>query len=121
MRDFVSPRLKLCRAKHPLGHKNINDYNSAYVVRPPHDQGKSLFLIVSNGGGWDHVSVSALDSSLCPTWEDMCYVKSLFFSDDELVIQYHPPKLLCVDLCQTCLHLWRPQTISIPMPPIEYV
>ena len=39
---------------------------------------------------WEHVSVSLPDR--CPTWEEMCFIKDLFWNSDECVVQYHPPK-----------------------------
>ena len=67
-----------------------------------------LFVIASDGGGWDHVSVHV--SGRCPTWEEMCVVKELFFKDDEVVMQLHPAKKDYVNCHPFTLHLWRPQT-----------
>lgn len=67
----------------------------------------NLKVIASFGGGWDHVSVSCPDR--CPTWEEMCYVKDLFFDDEECVVQFHPPKSQYVNYHPRTLHLWRPQ------------
>ena len=78
-------------------------------------RGVNLFIIASFGAGWDHVSVSC--DFRCPTWEDMCLVKSIFFRDDETVIQYHPKKSEYVNLHTFCLHLWKPQNSEIPTPP----
>lgn len=71
-------------------------------------QSGSLSVRISNGGGWDHVSVSL--KHRCPTWSEMCFVKSLFFKDYEWVMQLHPPKSENVNYHKFCLHLWRPQT-----------
>jgi len=86
--------------------------NGAFTLRY---KNKSLFVIASDGGEWDHVSVSL--KSRTPTWEEMCYVKDLFFREDEVVIQYHPAKADYVNNCNTCLHMWRPQNEFIPTPP----
>lgn len=69
-----------------------------------------LRVQASDGGGWDHVSVSL--STRTPTWEEMCYIKSLFFTDDEVVMQLHPAKENYVNNHQFCLHLWRPQPVD---------
>lgn len=50
----------------------------------------AVAIIASWGGGWEHVSVSL--SNRCPTWEEMCMVKDIFWGEDECVIQFHPPK-----------------------------
>jgi len=59
----------------------------------------------SDGAGWEHVSVSLLDR--CPSWEEMCKIKALFWSDEDLVVQFHPPKSDYVNNHPHCLHLWR--------------
>lgn len=90
--------------------------------------GVSLMCIVSPADpddsstealAWDHVSVST--RGRCPTWEEMCWVKSLFWGDDEVVIQYHPAKSDYVNFHPYCLHLWRPAGTELPKPPAEAV
>lgn len=48
----------------------------------------TLQVIISNEMGWDHVSVSL--PNRCPNWEEMCFIKNLFWGKDETVIQYLP-------------------------------
>ena len=67
-----------------------------------------LYIVASDGAGWDHVSVHV--DGRCPTWEEMCEVKELFFKDDEVVMQLHPAKSDYINCHQHTLHLWRPQT-----------
>ena len=64
-----------------------------------------LLVIASDGLGWEHVSVSM--ENRCPTWEEMCKVKALFWDADDLVVQLHPPKGDYVNQHPFCLHLWR--------------
>src|SRR5215831_17435432 len=66
-----------------------------------------LRVIASDGEGWDHVSVSLADR--CPTWEEMCHVKELFFKTSEIAYQLHVPPDVYVNNHKFCLHLWRPQ------------
>lgn len=75
--------------------------------------------MVSNGGGWDHVSVSVEDNrtTRIPTWDELCWIKDLFWEDEEEVIQYHPKKSEYVNNHPNVLHLWRPQKERIPTPP----
>lgn len=77
--------------------------------------GKVLSVIASDGLDWDHVSVSMPDR--CPSWEQMCFIKDLFFDPEEAVMQLHPPKSDHVNHHKFCLHLWRPQVKRIPLPP----
>ena len=80
-----------------------------------------LFVIASDGMGWEHVSVSLRDR--CPTWEEMCRVKNLFWSDPEdWAVQYHPPAAAYVNNHRFCLHLWRPVDHGkIAFPPVFMV
>lgn len=68
---------------------------------------------------WEHVSVSL--PNRCPTWEEMAYVKSLFWDDTDCVIQYHPPRCEYVNNHPFCLHLWRPVGVEVPLPPSIFV
>lgn len=53
----------------------------------------------------------------CPTWEEMCYVKDVFWRPDEMVLQYHPPIQNYVNQNNYVLHLWKPIGVEIPLPP----
>jgi hypothetical protein len=87
--------------------------------------GAYLRVIVSDGSDWqeaglpgpafEHVSVSLPDR--CPTWEEMCWVKGLFWGPEELVVQYHPPESEYVNNVRFCLHLWKPVGVDVPSPP----
>lgn len=77
--------------------------------------GINLRVIASDGGGWDHVSVSLPDR--CPTWAEMCRIKGLFWDEEDTVMQLHPPKSEWVNNHPYCLHLWRAQDQEIPRPP----
>ncbi len=75
----------------------------------------NLMVISSDGFGWDHVRARAKDR--CPTWEEMAHIKSLFWDDEELVVQFHPPKSAYVNADPYTLHLWRQQNGRIELPP----
>ncbi len=77
----------------------------------------NLNIIASWGGGWDHVSVSLASSRSCPYWEEMKFVKDLFWGPDEVVMQLHPKEADYVNNHPGCLHLWRPFGQEIPTPP----
>lgn len=72
-------------------------------------------VVFSNGGGWDHVSVSF--SNRTPTWDEMCEIKRMFFRPDEICVEYHPADSEYVNNMPYCLHIWRPQQEPIPTPP----
>lgn len=67
------------------------------------------------GPAWEHVSVSL--QARCPTWREMCFVKNIFWRDDETVIQLHVPKSDHVNYHEFCLHLWKPIGIELIRPP----
>src|SRR5690348_8904636 len=57
------------------------------------------YKIISSGDNnphseWEHVSVSKTRGKnwYLPTWEDMCFVKQLFWDEEETVLQFHPKK-----------------------------
>lgn len=84
-------------------------------------RGAALRIIASDdqGEGWEHVSVSLADR--CPTWDEMCFVKDLFWLPDEAVMQLHPPESEYVNNHKFCLHLWKPTQAALPLPPSIYV
>ena len=74
-----------------------------------------LFAIASDQAGWEHVSVSRKDR--CPTWDEMCAVKDLFWTEEDAVVQFHPPRSDYVNNHPFCLHLWKPAGGSLLLPP----
>ncbi len=51
----------------------------------------------------------------------MAWVKSLFWKDDECVIQFHVPTQDHINYHPNVLHMWRPIGIVLPMPPSDAV
>lgn len=106
---------------HPiLGNNASYGCNGFFVIPHYKISGYTINCQVSDGLKWQHVSVtiSSKDRKVerCPTWEEMCFVKSQFWNDDETVIQLHPPKSEYVNNHPYCLHLWKPDSIEIPLP-----
>lgn len=87
--------------------------NGAFELMLRHKQ--RLFAIASDKFGWEHVSVSRYDR--CPTWDEMCQVKAIFWDEEDCVIQYHPPSSEYVNNHPNCLHLWRKVDEVFAMPP----
>ena len=115
--------------KHPvLGTDRTYGRNGAFVLESP-EPGWQLFAIASDGDdpfvpeakGWEHVSVHCVrgDRQRTPTWKEMCFVKDLFWDEDDVVMQLHPRRSQYVNLHQHTLHLWR--TAAIPEPPAMLV
>lgn len=82
-------------------------------------RGAVLLVIASGEGGWDHVSVSC--AKRCPEWDEMEFIKRLFFREDECAMQLHPPLSQYVNVHPHVLHLWRPHAQPIPQPPMAFV
>jgi len=92
--------------------------NGAFFI--PSKNRKCIFkVIASDGRGWEHVSVSL--PNRCPTWNEMCYIKDIFWEDDKTIIQYHPAKSEYINNHPFVLHLWRPVNQKIPKPDLILV
>ena len=79
---------------------------------------KGMTVIWSYGGGWEHVSIDG--KKRMPTWDEMCQLKDMFFTEDECCVQYHPPKSDYVNNIPYCLHIWKPiaqYSGVLPVPP----
>ena len=106
---------------HPkLGSDDRHGNNGFFII--PHYRifNYEIRIQASDGMGWEHVSVSVADkrkdAKRCPTWEEMCWVKDLFWSEQDVVIQYHPAKSEYVSQHPFVLHLWRPVGVTLPTP-----
>lgn len=102
-------------------NRKIDGNNGAFSI--PHPDNKtgnhSCFnIIASDGMGWEHVSVSRIKNKvlITPTWYDMCFVKNMFWEDEDTVIQFHPMKSQYVNKMEV-LHLWRPIGTEVQLPP----
>lgn len=93
--------------------------NGAFSIPSPLGRGRELFVIASDGAGWEHVSCDARmgNKQMTPLWDEMCYLKDVFWDGEDTVIQYHPPKSEYVNMQPNTLHLWRPTRMIIPTPP----
>lgn len=92
-----------------------DDKNGAFLVRFDPDQ---LAVIASASHGWDHVSVSIhMEPTRTPSWEAMDFIKRLFFYDSEVVVQFHVPRAMHVNVHPGCLHLWRSHRQEYVLPP----
>lgn len=81
-------------------------------------------------GGFEHVSVHVKNVrrkggrktvvKRFPTWEEMCFVKDLFWDKDEAVAQFHWPEGDADGEPSHTLHLWKHWT-GFALPPKEYL
>lgn len=103
------------RRQDPFTGQDMGDRSNGYLII----KARQMAIIFSNGGGWEHVSVSHPDRT--PTWDEMDEVKRRFWSDEDTVMQLHVPVREHISCHNHCLHLWRPTVESIPRPPDIFV
>ncbi len=134
MRNAPNMRVEKFRVREgDYGSDSIHLNNGAFILTmrnvkisgvylPDNMRAVKLFVVISDQEGWDHCSVSVdVNPPRCPTWEEMCYVKTLFFKDEETVVQFHPKKSEYVNCHKYVLHLWRKQDKEYELPPSEFV
>lgn len=115
---------EIYRVKHGIMASDESyECNGVFIIPVDYDEPgiKYYQVIVSDGLGWRHVSCVMLNdgkepAEVMPTWEDMCYLKDLFWDATACVVQYHPPYSEYVNNHQYCLHLWEPTNQQLPMP-----
>jgi hypothetical protein len=97
--------------------------NGAFTVPNGHPYSNVVLrIIASDGGGWDHVSVST--KSRCPTWQEMNYVLELFFEPHEIAVQFGLSRdgpVPYINDHPFCLHWWRAHDVAYPLPPVIFV
>lgn len=111
--------MKSINSNKHLSVKETNIDGGFGIIKLPRNNRKGYkkaTIIWSWGMDWEHVSVSPIDGSM-PTWDDMCFIKDMFWEAEDCVVQYHPPKSQYVNNMPNCLHLWKPADAEIPMPP----
>ena len=117
MRNLVPDKLEAGRV-HEGRYGSDASYGMAGAFFVTGPNGMSLKIMssgVDNEFGWEHVSVSC--EHRAPNWPEMCFIKSLFWDDEECVVQFHPPRSDYVNHHPHCLHLWRPINATLPRPP----
>jgi hypothetical protein len=121
MKNTIPEKLEAARVLHgPYASDPSYGMTGAFVMQGP--KGYVLHIIssgVDSEFNWEHVSVSV--ERRPPNWAEMCFVKDLFWDDEECVMQLHPPKSDYVNCHPNCLHLWKPVGQDIPRPPSELV
>lgn len=113
------------RKHHPVGGSSVPGSLFGYFrMRIALRTTDRTLEIISSGerhapgglGSWEHVSVSVSRKPQdIPTWLEMCFVKDLFWTPEETVVQFHPAKSDYVNV-YNCLHLWKPP-YEVVLPP----
>lgn len=113
------------KTPHPVPEL-INPESMGYYEIPHYqDQGFCFYVLTVVANGWEQtvvtVRVKASRSTRCPTWEEMCFIKNLFWHPEDCVMQLHPPASDYVNNHPYALHLWKPINQTIPRPPSSMV
>lgn len=108
-----------------LGTEDSAGNNGYFIVQHPKITNQRLLCLASDTGGWEHVSVriqpQGMETFRVPDWQEMCYVKSLFWDEDDCVAQLHVPNLQSVSIMNRyVLHLWRKTDTDYAVPPEIY-
>ena len=106
------------RLKHGPAATTAADGNNGLFRVDKGPSHRALEIIASDGMGWEHVSVKARSGQKVriPDWHEMCYVKNLFWDEEDAVMQLHPRKSQYVNTHPSVLHLWRPIWPYRPIP-----
>ena len=119
MRPTPNSRVEPFRATDPAEWGRYASHagygNNGFFIIPCPGTRTDLQVIASDGAGWEHVSASLKVRT--PTWTEMCFLKDLFWGEEETVLQLHPPRSRYVNNHPYCLHLWKPVGIEIALPP----
>lgn len=120
MRKILLGRLERARIGHgPYASTYKDGGYGLFVLMGP--CAAELTILSSEGDlndiseGWEHVSVST--PRRCPNWQEMCFVKNLFWHEEECVVQFHPPQSEWINNHRFVLHLWKHKTKEFPRPP----
>src|SRR5580658_4748259 len=90
---FTTERAEKFRRPHPVGLSQKEGDDFGWFEIPTTAPGPKIRAQVSPGYmefEFEHVSVSL--AHRCPTWEEMCKIKDLFWDDEDVVVQFHPAK-----------------------------
>lgn len=107
------------RHEHPLGFEHKTGDNFGWFMIPsPIKDNQWIAVQADAQTEWEHISCSLRNRA--PTWDEMCYLKNLFWHENEMCVQYHPAQYDYVNMAKNCLHIWK-FTGEMPKPPTEYV
>jgi hypothetical protein len=119
MRNRPAEFVEKYRKRHPLMGDSHTGSDFGYFEIPYKSFTLRVIACAGIDSGWDHVSVSL--KNRCPNWEEMSFIKDLFWKPSECVVQYHPAENDYVNIHPNCLHMWKPLHEDLPTPPIGFV
>lgn len=115
---------KICRANRwrittgSLRSTAADGWNGHFLVPL---EGELWHVIISDGAGWRHLSVTNAQKKVFPGWNIMRQLKEAFYADDEWAVIFLPAKDACVNDHPLCHHIWSPLNEEFPKPIIALV
>ena len=83
----------------------IPGYIGAYRIQT---KGRAYLVIASIDNGLrEHISISHKNLKIWPTWQELVFIKDIFFKDEEECYQVFPKKSEYVNIRSNCFHIWR--------------
>lgn len=98
--------------------EDMDGWNGAFLTPI---NGEMYHIMISDGMGWRHLSITNAQRREMPSWQTMCRAKELFYGDDAWAVQFHPPKDDNINDHPWCLHLWESLNEPMPHPMIAMV
>jgi hypothetical protein len=119
------------RVKHPT-HTLYSPAGATYgAFAIPHPtKGRYTYEVIAVDAqdemsrGWEHVSVKVADISgetRTPGWDEMEWIKALFWQEDEVTVQFHVNGQEKVNVHPNVLHIWRNAKAPFQLPPQIFV
>jgi hypothetical protein len=99
-----------------IASSDFDGWNGHFMVPL---EGEIWHVTLSDRRGWKHLWVANAGKRIAPSWSVMCQLKSLFYADDEWVVQFFPPKDYEIYDASFRLHLWTPLNETLPHPTDE--
>lgn len=96
----------------------VDGWNGHFLVPL---EGELWLVIISDGLGFKHLSVTNAQKKILPGWNILTRLKDLFYGDDEWAVVYFPAKEEYIDDHPYCHHLWCPLNDLLPKPSIVLV
>ena len=90
----------------PRSTNNSYGNNGWFIVTSNDFPGIKFRCIASDIDNWELVSVSILGKERYPKWLEMCFIKTLFWSYEDVVVQLHTIEQFN-NQHPYCLQLWR--------------
>lgn len=97
--------------------ENEDGNNGAFFIpKEKTKKGRFFWCIVTDDGGWEHVSVAIPTENRVPTWDEMMYIKYWFWEFEDVVVQFMPSKSTYDNMVKNCLHLWSAKNEEMRAP-----